>query len=74
MALKKIVAVGAKHCELIDLDVELKEERIFPTADFLQTQGNTYWVKSCACSAAIACNMAGVPCHWALNSPGNDRF
>lgn len=74
MAIKKLVTVGSKHCEMIDLDVELKELRVYPSSDFLHTQGNDYRVRMCTCSAAIDCNLAGIPCHWALNSPGNDRF
>lgn len=73
MAAEKWVLIGAKHCELIDLDVELKEQRIYPSADFLNVQGYDYQVRNCACSAAISCNLAGIPCRWAFNSPGNDR-
>jgi len=74
MAQKRWVTVDAKHCELVGLDVELKEQRLYPTVDFLSAMGNEYRVRMCVCSAAIRCNMAGIPCQWALNSPGNDRF
>ena len=74
MAIKELVTVGSKHCEMIDLDVELKELRVYPSSDFLHTQGNDHRVRMCTCSAAIDCNLAGIPCQWALNSPGNDRF
>lgn len=74
MAREKWITVEQKHCDLIALDVQLRERRVYPTADFLNTQGNEYRVKECACTAAIQCNMAGIPCKWAFNSPDNDRF
>ncbi len=74
MAVEKWVTVGAKHCELIDLDVEMRERRVYPTSDFLHTQGNEHRVRGCVCTAAIQCNLAGIPCQWAFSSPGNDRF
>lgn len=74
MAVEKIETIRTKHCEMIDRDVELRQIRVYPSSDFLITQGNVPWVKASVCSAAIQCNMAGIPCQWALNSPGNDRF
>ncbi len=74
MALIDRVTVTAKHCDMIGQDVEFREERVYPSADFLRTHGNAYWVKSCGCTAAIRCNMAGIPCRWALNNPDSDRF
>ncbi len=74
MAREKWTTVGQKHCDLIALDVELKERRVYPTADFLNTQGNEYRVEACTCTAAIQCNLAGIPCRWAFTSPDNDRF
>jgi hypothetical protein len=59
---------------LLDLNVELKEQRVYPSSDFLTTLGVESYVRSCFCTAAIRCNMAGVTCHWAYNSPGNSRF
>lgn len=73
MASKKWVIISSRHCELIDLDVELREERIYPSADFLRAEGNEHRVRVCECSAAVQCNLAGIPCQWAYNSPGNDR-
>lgn len=73
MAAKNQVTVKVKHCELIHLDVEIKEQRVYPSTDFLQTQGYNYQVRACTCSAAIDCNLAGIPCQWALNSPATDR-
>jgi hypothetical protein len=36
--------------------------------------GNEERALVCICSAAIDCNLAHIPCQWAYNSPGNDRF
>lgn len=74
MAIKTVVTIRSKHCEILDQDVELKETRIYPDSDFLRVVGNEYRVRMCACTAAIECNLAGIPCQWALNSPDNDRF
>lgn len=74
MAVKKDVIIKTRHCEFIHLDVELKERRMYPSADFLRAEGNEYRVEACSCSAAISCNMAGIPCRWAMNSPASDRF
>lgn len=74
MAIKTQVTIKSKHCDLVDMDVELRESRVYPSSDFLRVQGNEYRVRMCTCSAAIQCNLAGIPCQWALNSPGNDRF
>jgi len=74
MATKTAVIIRSKHCEIIGLDVELKETRVYPSSDFLRAEGNEYRVRMCACTAAVRCNLAGIPCQWALNSPGNDRF
>lgn len=74
MAQKRWVTVEAKHCELVGLDVELREQRLYPTVDFLNSVGNECRVRVCICSAAVRCNMTGISCQWAMNSPGNDRF
>jgi hypothetical protein len=74
MAIEQWVRIGAKHCELLDLDVELKERRIYPSTDFLRAAGNDYRVRACACSAAVRCNMTGISCQWAYTGPGTDRF
>ncbi len=74
MANEEWVVIDSKHCDLIDLDVELRERRVYPTVDFLNTVGNEKRVLACTCSAAIECNMANIPCQWAFISPGNDRF
>ena len=73
MAVETQVTVKVKHCVLIHRDVELKEQRLYPSADFLHTEGYNYQVRACTCSAAIDCNLAGIPCHWAFNSPATDR-
>lgn len=74
MAIEKWVTVGEKNCEYIGLDVELKERRVYPVADFLRGFGDVYRVRSCVCTAAVDCNLAGIPCKWALTAPDTDRF
>lgn len=74
MAFQKWVVVESKHCELINRDVELRELRVYPTVDFLNTMGNEERRLACLCSAGIDCNLAGIPCQWAFTSPGSDRF
>lgn len=73
MATGKWVVVGRKECDLIHQQVELRQKRVYPTADFLQ-QFAVYRVEACLCTAAIGCNMAGISCKWALNAPDTDRF
>lgn len=74
MATKTVVTIRSRHCKIIDLDVELKETRVYPSSDFLRVEGSEYRVRMCACTAAVRCNLAGIPCQWALNSLDNDRF
>lgn len=74
MATTKWVTTGKKQCELIHLDVELREQRVYPTADFLNDFTHAYRVRACTCTAAIDCNLAGIPCKWAYNAPNTDRF
>lgn len=74
MAREDLVTIASRHCELIDLDVEIRELRLYPSNDFLRVQGNDYRVKFCGCTAAVQCNMAGIPCRWALNGYSTDRL
>jgi len=74
MAIEKWVVVGRKKCDLIHQDVELREQRVYPTADFLSDFGRAYQVRACTCTAGIDCNLAGISCKWALNAPDIDRF
>ena len=74
MAAKQWVVVAAKHCEMIDKDVELKEQRVYPVNDILWMPGMGYQVRACTCSAAVECNMAGVPCRYAYDSSDIARF
>jgi len=74
MATEQWVVVGQKNCELIHKDVELREQRVYPTADFLRDFAAAYRVRTCACSAGIDCNLAGIPCKYAFNAPDTDRF
>lgn len=69
MAAEKWVVVEKKHCVLIDQDVEIKERRVYPTADFLQMVDNGHRLRACTCSAAAYCNMAGISCEFAYNTP-----
>ena len=74
MAIEKWVVVGRKNCEYIQQDVELREQRIYPVDDFLRDFTGGYRVHACTCTAAVDCNMAGIPCKWAFNAPDTDRF
>lgn len=74
MAIEKWVVVGRKNCDLIQQDVELREQRAYATSDFLRDFAAPYRVRACVCTAAIDCNLAGIPCKWALNAPDTDRF
>jgi hypothetical protein len=74
MAEEQWVRVGVKRCDLLDVDVELREQRLYPTVDFLRTQVDAYRVLACICTSAITCNMAGISCRWAFTNPDNDRF
>jgi hypothetical protein len=74
MATQNWVTVGRKECEYIHLPVELREQRVYPTADLLRGFGAPYRVRACSCSAGVACNLAGIPCKWAFNAPDMDRF
>ncbi|MCO5181009.1 MAG: hypothetical protein M9896_13275 [Candidatus Promineofilum sp.] len=73
MATEKVVTVRSKYCDFLERDVELREWRVYPSADFLQTQVLTYQVRRCACTGAIDCNMKGITCRWAFTNPSNDR-
>ena len=74
MATEKGVVVGRKECDLINQQVELREQRVYPTADFLRQFAAPYRVRACLCTAAVECNMAGIACKWAFNAPDTDRF
>lgn len=74
MAEQRWIILATKRCNLIGRDVELREQRLYPVADFLRTTGNEYRVRACGCSAAIQCNLAGIPCQWAFTSPDNNRL
>lgn len=74
MAVQSWVIVGSKHCRIIDKDIELKEQHIYPTHDFLWVEEMEHRVGACSCSSAIECNMAGVPCRLAYTNPDIARF
>ncbi len=72
MAKEEWVTVGKKWCDLIQLEAEIKEHRVYP--DNIMPDGIPYKVVAHKCSADMDCNMAGVPCAMAYNNPGTDRF
>ena len=74
MATEKWVVVGRKECDLIQLPVELRQKRVYPASGFLRDFTGGYRVESCLCTAAVECNLAGIPCKWAFNAPDTDRF
>ena len=74
MATEKWVVVGRKECDLIRQQVELRQKRVYPAADFLRDFTGGYRVETCLCTAAVDCNLAGIPCKWAFNAPDTDRF
>jgi hypothetical protein len=67
------VTTGSKHCEFIGQDVEMREQRLYPAVE-LPDMPAAVVVKSRTCTAAIDCNLAGIPCLWAFNNPFTDRF
>lgn len=74
MATEAWITVGTKYCEYIDMKVELRELRLY-SADFLPSENQAgYRVLERHCTGAIPCNMAGIPCEWAFNNPGVDKF
>ena len=72
MAAELWVPFERKHCELIDLDVVLEERRVFPGEQISDMEG--YRVLGHRCTADIACNLAGIQCHWAYTNPTMDQF
>lgn len=74
MANEQWVTVGTKYCELIKLDVEMKEKRLYIPDELPDTPGAPYRVLARACSAYCECNMAGVPCCHAFTNPVVDRY
>lgn len=66
--------LGHKKCDLIHQDVELREQRVYPTAHFLSDFGRAYQVHAYACTAGVDCNLAGISCKWALNAPDTDQL
>lgn len=74
MAQEQWVTIGTKFCKLINMDAEMRELRLYPSDEMPDTLGAGYIVKARECTAGVACNMEGVPCEWAYNNPGVDRF
>lgn len=74
MAYQTWITVDRKTCEKLNREVEMRELRAYPAADFLRTFERRFQVSSCSCSAALECNLAGVPCRWAFNSVESEPF
>jgi hypothetical protein len=72
MAAEKWVTVSTKYCELIGLDVQLQERRVYPAEMMPDMSG--FRVIARKCSADLSCNLAGIPCQWAFTNPECDRF
>ncbi len=66
------VTVGSRYCDLIKRPVELQERRIY--APDMVAGPSVYRVLGQRCTAAIDCNLAGVPCCHAFSNPTTDRF
>lgn len=74
MAQETWVVVGSKFCDMIKMQADLRELRVYPSDEMPDTLGAGYVVKARQCTAGVECNMAGVPCQMAFNNPGFDRF
>lgn len=72
MATEIWVLRGEKFCDLIERDITLREKRLYPAENLPDTIG--YRVVQCECSAAIDCNLAGIPCQHAFTNPTVDQF
>lgn len=72
MAMQKWVATGTKYCELIQLEIEMQERRVYPPARLPNTE--RFRILNRRCSAEVACNMANVPCKWAFTNPTTDQY
>ncbi len=74
MANEQWVTIGKKHCDLIELNVELREKRLYTPDTLPDTPGAPFRVLQRTCTAACECNMAGVPCCHAFTNPFVDRY
>lgn len=74
MASEVWVTVGTKYCSYIDMNVEMRELRLYPAETLPDVSEVGYRVIERSCTGAIPCNMAGIPCEWAFNNPGVDKF
>lgn len=72
MATQTWTTTGSKYCELIELEIEMEERRVYPPSRLPDTE--RYRVLNRRCSAEVACNLAGVPCKWAFTNPTTDQF
>lgn len=72
MATEIWVEKDSKWCDLIGQDVVLAEKRVFPAEMMPDVLG--YRVAGCRCTAAVDCNLAGIPCKWAFTNPTLDQF
>ncbi len=72
MASNNWVKTGGKWCDFVHQDVEILEQRAYPDDRLPDMIG--YQVVGRKCTAAIDCNMLGVPCKWAFTNPNSDQF
>ena len=62
------------HCEGIQQQVALVEERVYP-ADFVtHLGGQSFQVRKRQCTYGIECNLRGHPCRWSGLNPDYDPF
>ena len=72
MASQEWVTVGTKYCDLIQLDIEMTERRVYAPTRLPDTE--RYRILNRRCSAEVACNLAEVPCKWAFTNPVTDQY
>jgi len=72
MATERWVEISAKYCHMIQQNVTLRARRVYPV-DFLPDM-EPHRTLACACSAALDCNLADIPCKWAFTNPDSDQF
>ena len=73
MSNQQWVTIGRKYCELIKQDVAIMQLRSYPSG-MINAGLGSYRVHETKCTAAVDCNMAGVPCSWSFTNPDSDRY
>lgn len=72
MSTQQWVTVKRKFCDLIQLEAELQELRVYTTNEMLDT--SSYRVMAERCTVDVACNIAGCSCKWAYTNPTVDQM